>query len=277
MRAARASSIICVDDETLDTFAQTGVVKLHGVFTEEAAREMRDVVWRDLFHSEGVVREDRGTWRRKTPRSKLARAKRDLIFAALLGEQLREVADALLGTDWVTSPAYGNLLVDFPDADRWHLPAQDGFWHCDFGRYPAMDPLPALRVFAVFGRVAPGGGATLLVAGSGRMLMRYMDSNPDTPHSLKADVPWHQEIPYLRDLTLAELPRARDAVQDELRRRRFMDTVTDVEGIPARVVEASGNPGDVYVCHPWTIHTKAPNASDEPRFLRAPTLLRTSW
>jgi hypothetical protein len=55
-----------------------------------------------------------------------------------------------------------------------------------------------------------------------------------------------------------------------------MDTVTDVEGIPARVIEACGRPGDVYVCHPWTIHAKAPNASGEPRFLRAPTLLRKS-
>jgi hypothetical protein len=261
-----------VDAETLKTFEESGVVKLSSVFTPAQAERMRDVVWRDLFHSEGVVQEDRGTWRRQTPRTKLARAKRHPVFDALFGEQLRELADVLLGSGWSTSGAYGNLLVDFPDADQWQLPGRDGFWHCDFGNHPALDPLPALRAFAVFGDVPPGGGATLLVAGSGRMLVRYMARNPGAPKSLKADVPWHQEIPYLRDLTLTEAPS--DPGEKEARRRRFMDTVTDVEGIPARVVEACGQPGDVYVCHPWTIHTKAPNASDKPRFLRAPTLLR---
>jgi len=263
-----------VDAETLEVFEAGGVVKLRGVFTPAQAERMREVVWRDLLHSEGVVQEDRSTWRRRTPRTKLAHAKRHPVFEALFGEQLRELADALLGSGWSPSGAYGNLLVDFPDAEHWHLPGRDGFWHCDFGNYPALDPLPGLRAFAVFGDVPPGGGATLLLAGSGRMLVRYMARNPGTPRSLKAEVPWHQQIPYLRDLTLTDVPS--DPGENEARRRRFMDAVTDVEGIPAQVIEACGQPGDVYVCHPWTIHAKAPNASDQPRFLRAPTLLRQS-
>jgi hypothetical protein len=106
------------------------------------------------------------------------------------------------------------------------------------------------------------------------MLVRYMAANPATRKSLKAEVPWNQEIAYPRDLTLTDVPS--DPGENEARRRRFMDSVTDVEGIPTRVIEACEKPGDVYVCHPWTIHTKAPNASDRPRFLRAPTLLRKS-
>jgi hypothetical protein len=105
-----------VDAETLKIFEECGVVKLRGVFPPTQAERMRDVVWRDLFHSEGVVQEDRGTWRRQTPRTKLARAKRHPVFDALFGEQLRELAEVLLGSGWSTSAAYGNLLVDFPDA-----------------------------------------------------------------------------------------------------------------------------------------------------------------
>ncbi|HXY93281.1 MAG TPA: hypothetical protein VEP49_12440 [Acidimicrobiia bacterium] len=270
-------SRLAVDESTLETFAETGVAKLRKVFSAEDAELMRDVVWRDLLHSEGVHREDRTTWRRASPRRKLARAKRDPIFRAMFGATLRALADALLGEGWVTSAAFGNLLVDFPDARRWHLPGRDGFWHSDFGNDPRMDPLPGLRAFVVFGDVPPGGGGTLLVAGSARMISRFVEAHPDVPRSHRAAVAWHRSIPWLRDLTLSELPSGRSHEDDEARRRRFMDTVTDVDGIPARVVEACGRPGDVYVCHPWTIHCKPPNASDRPRFLRAPTLVRGNW
>lgn len=259
-------------DAQLATFHETGLVRLSGVFSEDAAARMRDAVWRDLRHTDGVIPDDPSTWNRPRPLKKLARAKRDPAFQALYGEQLASLADALLGPGWTSDAAFGNLLVDFPDADAWHLPGRDGFWHCDVGSYGSMDPLPALRVFAVFGEVPPGGGATLLVTGSGPMLVDYLRRHPDVEMSLKADVAWQRDIPWLRELTLSEVPA--DPEAREQRRRRFMDQVTDVEGFPLRVVEACGSPGDVYVCHPWTIHCKAPNASSVPRFLRAPTLFR---
>jgi hypothetical protein len=140
-------SLLAVDESTLETFAETGIAKLHNVFSAEDAERMRDVVWRDLFHSEGVRGEDRTTWQRASPRRKLARAKRDPIFHAMFGPELYALADALLGTGWVTSAAFGNLLVDFPDAERWHLPGRDAFWHSDLGNYPTMDPLPTVRAF----------------------------------------------------------------------------------------------------------------------------------
>ena len=49
---------------------------------------------------------------------------------------------------------------------------------------------------------------------------------------------------------------------------RFL-TETEVEGIPTQVVELTGQPGDVVVCHPWLIHNIAPNVSDRPRMMRA--------
>jgi hypothetical protein len=49
-----------------------------------------------------------------------------------------------------------------------------------------------------------------------------------------------------------------------------MDAIEDVEGIPLRVVELTGHPGDVVLIHPWTIHTVAPNVGPTPRFMRAP-------
>jgi hypothetical protein len=263
------------DDSLLETFAETGIVKLRAVFSPDEAERMRDAVWRDLYHTDGVRREDRSTWHRSAPLRKLSRAKRDTSFEALFGEPLRGLADRLLGEGWTADAGFGQLLVSFPDAERWHLPGRDGFWHSDLGgRGSTDDPLPSVRFFALFGDVAPGGGGTLLVAGSDRMIMRYVQANPDVERTLKADVAWNQDIPWLAELTLAELPGERSDKQDEDRRRRFMKTTTDVDGIPAQVIEACGQPGDVYVCAPWTVHCKPPNASDRPRFLRAVSLYR---
>lgn len=264
-----------MDEPLLKTFAETGIAKLHGVFSPDEAGRMRDAVWRDLYHTDGVRREERSTWRRSTPLRKLSRAKRDPSFRSLLGEPLRRLADRLLGEGWTADAGFGQLLVSFPDAERWHLPGRDGFWHSDLGlRTSTDDALPSVRCFAVFGDMAPRGGGTLLAAGSDRMIMRYVEANPDVERTLKADVAWNQDIPWLAELTLTDLGSERSKEQDEERRLRFMDTATDVDGIPARVIEACGLPGDVYVCAPWTLHCKPPNASDRPRFLRAISLYR---
>jgi hypothetical protein len=264
-----------VDDSLLNTLAETGVAKLHSVFSLDDAERMREAVWRDLYDTDGVRREDRSTWHRSTPLRKLALAKRDPSFHALFGEPLRHLADMLLGEGWTTDAGLGQLLVSFPDTERWHLPGRDGFWHSDLGgRQSTDDPLPSIRCFAVFGDVPPGGGGTLLAAGSDRMIMRYVKANPAVERNLKADVAWNRDIPWLAELTLAELPSDRSYEQDEDRRRRFMEMVSDVDGIPAQVIEACGQPGDVYVCAPWTAHCKPPNASDRPRFLRSVSLYR---
>jgi hypothetical protein len=263
------------DEPLLEIFAETGIIKLHSVFSPDDAERMREAVWRDLYHTDGVRREDRSTWQRSTPLRKLSRAKRDPSFRALFGEPLRHLADTLLGEGWTADGGFGQLLVSFPDAERWHLPGRDGFWHSDLGgRQSSDDPLPSIRFFAVFGEVAPGGGGTLLAAGSDQMIMRYVKANPTVARTLKADVAWNHDIPWLTELTLTELPSERSYEQDEDRRRRFMETITDVDGIPAQVIEACGEPGDVYVCGPWTVHCKPPNAWDRPRFLRAISLYR---
>ena len=42
-----------------------------------------------------------------------------------------------------------------------------------------------------------------------------------------------------------------------------------LDGLPVRVVELTGRAGDVYVTHPWILHSIAPNASDTPRMMRS--------
>lgn len=261
----------CVADRAdaalVECFESTGIVKLRGVFSEERAAEMRESVWRGWADAYGVQRDDPSTWSRAERWKTVRSAKRDPIFRDVLGDALRSVADVLIGPGWSTSNGFGNLLASFPDATQWHLPGADGMWHSDFGYAAPMDPVRGLRVFAVFGDVPAGGGGTLLVAGSHRMVARFVRSQPDVARGRAkiARAACHVSNEWLRELTTGD-GRSPGRIE------QFMGTTTDVDGIPARVLEACGRPGDVYVCHPWTIHCPPPNASTAPRFLRSPTL-----
>ena len=55
----------------------------------------------------------------------------------------------------------------------------------------------------------------------------------------------------------------------------FMDAETIVEGIPLRVVELTGEPGDMVFCHPVMVHCVAPNRGSRPRFMRIKTQVLT--
>ena len=254
-------------DELVEGFERTGIVKLTGVFSDDCATAMREAVWRGWADTYGVRRDDPTTWG-VVPRFKTLKAvKRDPSFRAVLGDALRSIADRLLGPGWSTSNGFGSLLTSFPNATEWHLPSNDGMWHSDYGYTTPMDPLPGLRVFAVFGDVPAGGGGTLLVEGSHRMVERFVRAHPDVAagRARLARSSCHASNPWLHELTHGD-------ASDRGRVDRFMATTTDVDGIPARVIEACGQPGDVYVCHPWTIHCPPPNAHTQPRFLRSPTL-----
>jgi hypothetical protein len=55
----------------------------------------------------------------------------------------------------------------------------------------------------------------------------------------------------------------------------FMDTETIVDGMPLRVVELTGEPGDMVFCHPVMVHCVAPNRGTRPRFMRIKTQVLT--
>jgi ectoine hydroxylase-related dioxygenase (phytanoyl-CoA dioxygenase family) len=48
----------------------------------------------------------------------------------------------------------------------------------------------------------------------------------------------------------------------------------DVQSVPARVVELTGEPGDVVLCHPMLFHCVSPNTAACPRFMRTTMIKR---
>ena len=67
---------------------------------------------------------------------------------------------------------------------------------------------------------------------------------------------------------------ARTDDPDPDRNARFMESDHDADGIPVRVVELTGRPGDVVLTHPWTLHHSAPNVASYPRMMRGKSLHR---
>ena len=203
----------------LEEFALTGVVVLHEVFSEDDASAMREVVWTDLYRTDGVVRDDPSTWRRSTPRRALHHAKRNPVFYKMFGPPLLEVADALLLPGWTVPGGLGNLLVDFRDAEHWFLPGRDAYWHVDTSWSGIMDRLSSLRLFGVFGEVPPGAGGTLLVAGSPHFVRRHAATNPEAARrdlkSRDAAMLLFRSHPWLAELALSERPDEWDPAYEE--------------------------------------------------------------
>jgi ectoine hydroxylase-related dioxygenase (phytanoyl-CoA dioxygenase family) len=163
---------------------------------------------------------------------------------------------------------WGQVLVTFPCAGPpWSVPGR--LWHIDFHYTNDVAPLFALKVFAFFGDVAPQGGGTLLVSGSHRVVERFVTTvPPETRTDYRAcRIQFMKHDPWFRALARTEDP-------DPDRSARFMDSEHDADGIGVRVVELTGQPGDIVITHPWTLHHAAPNRASSPRLMRSKAIYR---
>lgn len=173
-----------------------------------------------------------------------------------------------MGTE-LTTLAWGRPLVTFPGPGAWDAPT--GNWHWDNPCELHLDRPRALFVVSFIGSVAPRGGGTLILSGSPRLLLEQERRLPESQRRdsiARLRERFHRSHPWLMALTgLAPSPADRIAA--------FMDTETTVEGVPLRVVELTGEPGDMVFCHPVMVHCVAPNRGARPRFMRIKTQILT--
>lgn len=134
-------------------------------------------------------------------------------------------------------------------------------WHLDV---PATaEPPSVARVFVLLGQLAAGGGGTGYIAGSHRVLQALARDagrpvkSGDARALLAMREPWFA--------ALFSKPQGED------REARFVREPGVAAGVPVRVGEMTGEPGDVYVMDPLVLHAVMPNAGREPR------LMLTEW
>jgi hypothetical protein len=231
---------------------------------------MQDLMWQELHELHGIDRHDRTTWTHPWPAAGVKRRGASPIFDAVATPRLCCAIDQLLGAgNWRVPKTWGIFLISFPPASLspWALPANG--WHWDGDAFQHLDALNGLFVFTFYSQVVPRGGGTLAVAGSHRLLERFLLglSPDDRPRHAALKKRFFSSHPWLAELT----GKAPGTVE---RTGRFMETTADIDDIPVRVLELTGAPGDAILCHPSMVHAVSPNRADVPRFMRAKQLLK---
>jgi hypothetical protein len=242
------------------TFADRGLLRLEGCVPAAKIEKFRADV-RELLRSRRLVPDPAPPGFVVTP-SKTAKWIEKHPFVSVWGHDSLAAIDDVLGAGTWRPPAHAGqlLFVTFPTPDaRWRLPEKS--WHLDYSAPGSLRGLPGLQLFLCVDRVAPRGGGTLAIAGVHRLIDALrIEEGPAWPGSSKevrkklgARVPWLRELSSLR--------------AGEDREARFMAEPTLYDGVPLQVVELCGEPGDVILMHPWTLHAPAQNCGDRPRLV----------
>ena len=118
----------------------------------------------------------------------------------------------------------------------------------------------------------PRGGGTLILSGSPGLLIeqeRRLTARERHGSITALRDRFHRSHPWLLALT-GQAPSPADRIA------AFMDRETLVDGVPLRVVELTGEPGDMVFCHPVMVHCAAQNRGARPRFMRIKTQIGTA-
>lgn len=244
----------------ISSFADHGYVVVKAAFARQDALAMEQEWWGELAEVNGIHRDDRSTWRQ--PLGDLKAAKHSPLQRRIETPMVQGVVEDLLGPGrWAPPRDWGRALVTFPQAEPWTVPTG---WHWDGPVGQAGQPLSSLFVASFIGSVGPRGGGTLLLSGSHTLLMAWDATLDQTErhadHGTRRDL-FHRSHPWLKALTgKAPSPPDRVAV--------FIEAGMEIAGVSLRVVELTGEPGDMVFCHPAIVHCIAPNCAETPRFMR---------
>jgi hypothetical protein len=263
------SQLTTLTSSDIQRFERDGYVAVRRAFSPADALAMERRWWSELEDTHGIRADDRSSWR-QIP-GDLKAAKRDPIQARILTVRARGVFDDLLGkAAWSPPRDWGRAIVTFPEPGAWEVPAR--LWHWDDVCDLHIDQPRALFVVSFIGSVTPRSGGTLILSGSPRLLIQQERRIPASQRGGSGASLWerfHRSHPWLMALT-GQAPSPAD------RTAAFMEGETIVEDVPLRVVELTGEPGDMVFCHPVMVHCRAQNRGARPRFMRIKQQLLTN-
>jgi len=221
-------------------FITEGFVRLDHVFSAQTAKEVVDILWKDI-----PVRQDNpGTW--NAPVVRLGQYTQKPFVDSVNTPELHAAFDQLVGTDnWIPCKSVGTFPVRFPCKS---LPDDTGM-HVD-ASFPGDNPG---NYFDWRVNVKSKGRALL-------MLVLYSDvSDADAPTVIYKRS--HADVARL-------LKPERDAGLS------FMTLAERLDGLPEREkIHATGSAGTVYLCHPFLVHAAQAHRGTSPKFMAQPPLL----
>ena len=255
------SPLTALTSSDIQRFERDGYVVVRQAFSRADGVAMERRWWSELEDTHNIRPGDRASWRQFP--GDLKAAKRDPIQARILTDRVRGVFDDLLGEGaWSPPRDWGRTIVTFPEPGAWAVPTR--LWHWDNPCEPHFDRPQGLFVVSFIGAVAPRSGGTMILSGSPRLLIQQERRIPANQRR-NLDAGTRDRLyrchPWLMALT-GQAPSPADRIA------AFMNGETIVGGVPLRVVELTGEPGDMVFCHPAMVHCSAPNRGVRPRFMR---------
>lgn len=249
-----------LSDEQRSEFAERGIVRLAGAVDARIAGALREEVLA-LVAARRLAPESPAPGFAITP-SRTASVSNAHGFEEIWGARVISAIDDILGAGvWHVPKHAGQLLaMTYPVRDvAWELPHK--MWHLDYRAPGALAGIPGVQLFLCVDRVESHGGATLVAAGTPRLVdairrregPEWPGRSADVRQALRREVPWFSELCSLRP--------------GEDRGARFMSQSSAFAGGSLQVVELTGEPGDVWAMHPWMVHDLSANCGARPRLV----------
>ena len=251
--------------EQINQFIERGHVTLAGAFDPEQALKAQSFLWERLA-LQGVQREDRSTW--SQPMVHIRESYPDEVFQKCDTTLLNDAVEELVGQGrwrdkgkisyWGWWPVNFSLGGDRP----WTVPSSGWHWDGIQFRHSVTAPDQGLLMLCLFSEIGPRGGGTVIAEGSHHVVARFLNEHREGIELRDAMPACNKAHPWLSALTSSEGQSPQERVA------RFMDEeFVDDHGTRLRVVETTGQPGDVIFCHPFLYHAAAQNHAGVPRFM----------
>ncbi|MFC5650027.1 hypothetical protein ACFPYJ_13035 [Paenibacillus solisilvae] len=260
-------------NEQVQHFREKGWVKVEQAYPREEALKVQDFLWDELA-KRGFNKEDPSSWTEPVVR---------------LGDYVNPVTDGL-NSDRLTG-----AIEDLLGEGRWQCgqdrhnvswggfiinfgPEVPGGWHYDgshFRHY--LDSWEqGLLLVCLFSSVRKGGSGTLVAEGSHNIVAKMLAKHEEGI-GLGEAIRECNKHPWLAELSGRNQQAANDIYnnatsKDKKSNRehlaKFMNTAyEDPDGYSLRVVETTGEPGDLVICHPFLYHAPSDNELGVPRFM----------
>ena len=260
-----------LSQEEKESFVKWGFVKIDALIPNEVVDPIREAVL-DRLRRHGFWGEEgweapadaEAEKKLRNTIKEISRSSKSL--RPILTERVLSYARNLVSGDEVEmSPPITQFLFTAPRSyvmnhdgrwnGKWEVPRN--IWHLDMPRSRSIGP-PGPEMFTFLNKVEPKGGGTLILAGSHRLLndVDYLSSK-----GVKRKLKRHA---YFRELT----------GKGDGDRSRFLEEIGYIDNVPVKVVELTGDPGDVYFVDLRLLHSLGANTSDQPRMMIAQRMPR---
>jgi ectoine hydroxylase-related dioxygenase (phytanoyl-CoA dioxygenase family) len=214
--------------DQIEQFIETGYVKVENVFSKELARRILDIVWNEL----NIDPQNSATW--PGYRVVLEKVLEQAPAPEIITERYENAVNDVCGSGrWSATRGAGYFPILFPGFYNapWTPPSSG--WHFDGDLFRQIDSdnlgLVGLEIFS---DIPAGGGSTVVRSGSHSIIVRLLAEH-------------------------------RFDQNDERKMSSLLDSAT--KDLP--VVELTGNTGDVFLLHPFTLHAESRNCSDQIRII----------